>query len=125
MSKIRIRDPQTQAASKTPLRPSTERLDHGQRESHFSSDHLYLCAFLLCRDHQLIGTSVGEGNRIFFAFEDSGPLRVSVSEFMCGGEIAARQYSLALLQLKKLISSSPTFRRNSNAMVQTSFKQQK
>lgn len=67
----------------------------------FSTDHLYLAAFLICRDHDLIDTAIAETGRVRFLFDDSATLRSAVADFMAGATVDARQFSFTLLKLKK------------------------
>ena len=69
----------------------------------FSTDHLYLAAFLVCHGHGVVRTVPGIANRIHFVFEDSPGLRSKAADFMAGGKVDARQFSFALLKLKKTL----------------------
>ena len=68
----------------------------------FSTDHLYLCAFLLCSGHPLVATS-DVGRRVGFEFADTPELNADVARFMADAAIPARRFSFELLKLKRLI----------------------
>jgi hypothetical protein len=70
----------------------------------FATDHLYLAAYLICHGHEVAGFAVGDTSnttRVQFLFTDSPGLRSTAADFMAGGKVDARQFSFALLKLKK------------------------
>jgi hypothetical protein len=73
-----------------------------QKNPTFSSDHLYLCAFLICIGHPIVATS-HDGRRVSFEFLDTPQLNADVSGFMAGAAVPARQFSFEVLRLKRMI----------------------
>jgi hypothetical protein len=73
----------------------------------FSTDHLYLAAFLVCHGYGVLCSAIGTTNRVQFVFEDSPELRSTAANFMAGGKVDARQFSFALLKLKKNLPRNP------------------
>jgi hypothetical protein len=67
----------------------------------FSTDHLYLAAYLICQGHQVTGTNTNGSGRIQFQFTDSPNFRSAVADFLSGGQVDARQFSFTVLRLKK------------------------
>lgn len=125
MSKLAAQKPHIRRATDYENALGSKCSQQNKLDSPFSSDYIYLCAYLVCRGHQIVNTFTGDGNRTFFRFQDSELLRAAVSDFMCGGEVGARDYSLALLRLKKLIPDNSTLGRRGHALVQTFGQQQK
>lgn len=70
----------------------------------FSTDHLYLSAYLVCRGYELEKTKDGDDGRVQFLFADSVSLRSAAAEFLSGGTVNARQFSFEVLKLKKYFS---------------------
>lgn len=68
----------------------------------FTSDHLYVTAFLICSGHRLIGVS-RHGARALFQFERTAALCNDVARFMAGAAVPARQFSFELLKLKRTL----------------------
>jgi hypothetical protein len=68
----------------------------------FSTDHLYLCAYLICLGHVFVATS-HVGKRVCFEFADTPELNADVTRFMAGAAIPARQFSFEVLRLKRMI----------------------
>jgi hypothetical protein len=68
----------------------------------FATDHLYLAAYLTCSGHEIVGTS-SMGGRVSFEFTQTPELSAHVANFMSGALVPARQFSFALLKLKRLI----------------------
>jgi len=81
---------------------------------YFSTDHLYLAAYLVCTGHQITGTEPGNHNRILFTFIDSAELRSAASDFLSGGQVDARRFSFTILRLKKLIPRYTTMKKGSS-----------
>ena len=73
-----------------------------EKQPIFSSDHIYLCAYLTCSGHNIIGSS-RENGRIAFEFSKTQCLLSDVARFMSGAEIPARQFSFELLKIKRML----------------------
>ena len=73
-----------------------------EKQPIFSSDHIYLCAYLTCSGHNIIGSS-RNGARISFKFQETPDLLGDVARFMSGAAIPARQFSFEVLKLKRTI----------------------
>ncbi len=79
-----------------------KRIMHSDQPSgEYSTDHLYLAAFLICQGHPLAGTDQESSGRVRFLFENSQELRSDAANFLAGGQVDARQFSFTLLRLKK------------------------
>jgi hypothetical protein len=72
-------------------------------EETFASDHLYLCAYLVCCGHNVVGRS-RNGWRVSFEFHKTPELLGAVGQFMAGGVIPARQFSFEVLKLKRTLN---------------------
>ena len=68
----------------------------------YSTQHLYLAAYLTCAGHEIIGTS-SVGGRVSFEFTQTPQLSNAVANFMSDAMVPARQFSFELLKLKRLI----------------------
>jgi hypothetical protein len=79
-----------------------------QSQNPFSTDHLYLAAFLVCRGHSLAGTEANGTGRISFLFSSSNAVRSAAADFMSGGQIDARQFAFAILRLKRSLPQQTT-----------------
>ena len=87
--------------------------------SSYSTDHLYLAAFLACSGHRIVGTA-RDGSRVYFVFNQTSALSAAVASFMAGAAIPARQYAFEVLKLKKLIPhSKPTLEKFNHAAEKT------
>jgi len=75
--------------------------------STFSSQHLYLVAFLVCAGHG-ITDAVRNGRRVSFEFAQTPELLTDVAGFMSGALIPARQFSFELLKLKRMLNGGQT-----------------
>jgi hypothetical protein len=73
-----------------------------QENPTFSTDHIYLCAFLICVGHSIVTTS-HTGRRVSFEFLNTPQLNADVSGFMAGAVVPARQFSFEVLKLKRMI----------------------
>jgi hypothetical protein len=73
-----------------------------QENPNFSTDHIYLCAFLICVGHSIVTTS-HTGRRVSFEFLNTTQLNAAVSGFMAGAVVPARQFSFEVLRLKRMI----------------------
>jgi hypothetical protein len=71
--------------------------------STFSSQHLYLVAFLVCAGHGITDL-VRNGRRVSFEFAQTSELLTDVAGFMSGALIPARQFSFELLKLKRMLN---------------------
>jgi hypothetical protein len=71
----------------------------------FSSQHLYLVAFLVCAGHG-IADIVRNGRRVSFEFAQTPELLTDVAGFMSGASVPARQFSFELLKLKRMLNGS-------------------
>jgi hypothetical protein len=74
-----------------------------QQGSIFTSDHLYVVAYLICCGHQIIGTW-RRGQRISFQFSNTPALCADVAGYMADGVVPARKFSLELLRLKRTLN---------------------
>jgi hypothetical protein len=72
-----------------------------QAENPFSTDHLYLAAYLVCRGHSVASTKPTERGRISFLFSGTNEVRSAAADFMGGGQVEARQFAFTILRLKK------------------------
>ena len=68
----------------------------------YSTDHIYVAAYLVCRGHEVVGTR-GNGSRVSFIFNQSPQLSAAVASFLADGVIPARHFSFELLKLKRMI----------------------
>ena len=68
----------------------------------YSTDHLYLAAYLTCSGHDIVGTS-SAGSRVSFEFAQTPELSAEVANFMSGALVPARKFSFEVLKLKRLI----------------------
>ncbi len=75
--------------------------------STFSSQHLYLVAFLVCAGHDITDL-VRNGRRVSFEFAQTPELLTDVAGFMSGALIPARQFSFELLKLKRMLNGGQT-----------------
>jgi hypothetical protein len=75
--------------------------------STFSSQHLYLVAFLVCAGHGITDL-VRNGRRVSFEFAQTPELLTDVAGFMSGALIPARQFSFELLKLKRMLNGGQT-----------------
>lgn len=75
--------------------------------STFSSQHLYLVAFLVCAGHGITDL-VRNGRRVSFEFAQTPELLTDVAGFMSGASIPARQFSFELLKLKRMLNGGQT-----------------
>ena len=75
--------------------------------STFSSQHLYLVAFLVCAGHGITDV-VRNGRRVSFEFAQTPELLTDVAGFMSGASIPARQFSFELLKLKRMLNGGQT-----------------
>ncbi len=86
----------------------------------FSSQHLYLVAFLVCAGHGVTNI-VRNGRRVSFEFAQTTELPTDVAGFMSGALIPARQFSFELLKLKRMLnggqSQMDTLKNNENTYV--------
>src|SRR4051812_21975215 len=82
--------------------PEVHKMDDAEQKI-FSSDHLYLVAFLVCSGHHIIGSS-RRGMRTSFEFRKTPAISNDVARFMSGGAVPARQFSFELLKLKRTLS---------------------
>jgi hypothetical protein len=73
-----------------------------QQNPNFSTDHIYLCAFLVCGGHRIVAAS-HDGKRVSFEFLDTPQLNADVSGFMAGAVVPARRFSFEVLRLKRII----------------------
>jgi hypothetical protein len=79
----------------------------------FSSDHLYVVAFLLCFGHQI--TSISRcGTRVAFHFTETTELTSDLARFMSGGSVPARQYAFEVLKLKRMIHENNKVEKSKN-----------
>ena len=69
----------------------------------YSTDHLYVAAFLVCSGHDVVGTRM-QGSRVSFVFQQSPELLAVVASFLAGGVIPARHFSFEPLKLKRMLS---------------------
>jgi len=69
----------------------------------YSSDHLYLTAFLTCTGHKIVGTR-RHGHRVAFEFAETAELLADVARFMGGAAVPARQFSFEVLKLKRTLN---------------------
>jgi hypothetical protein len=76
----------------------------------FSSQHLYLVAFLICAGHRITNV-VRNGRRVSFEFAQTPELLTDVAGFMSGASVPARQFSFELLKLKRMLMPRPKDRR--------------
>lgn len=72
------------------------------REPMFSSDHLYIVAFLVCMGREIIGTT-RHGGRVKFEFKETPELNADVARFMGGAAVPARKFCFELLKLKRTL----------------------
>jgi hypothetical protein len=79
----------------------------GNSTSTFSSQHLYLVAFLVCAGHGITDV-VRNGRRVSFEFEQTPELLTDVAGFMSGASVPARQFSFELLKLKRMLNGGQT-----------------
>jgi hypothetical protein len=86
----------------------------------FSSQHLYLVAFLVCAGHG-IADIVRNGRRVSFEFAQTPELLTDVAGFMSGASVPARQFSFELLKLKRMLNGGQnqmdTLNKNENTYV--------
>ena len=86
----------------------------------FSSQHLYLVAFLVCAGHGITDT-VRNGRRVSFEFSQTPELLTDVAGFMSGASVPARQFSFELLKLKRMLNGGQnqmdTLNKNDNTYV--------
>jgi hypothetical protein len=82
--------------------PSCDALHRIGEKLYFSSDHIYLVAFLVCSGKKIIGTTQA-GGRTAFLFEKTPELSADVAGFMAGAVVPARQFSFELLKLKRTL----------------------
>jgi hypothetical protein len=68
----------------------------------FSTDHIYLCAFLICLGHRIVAARCS-GRRVAFHFSCTPRLDADIAGFMAGAAIPARQFSFEILKLKRMI----------------------
>jgi hypothetical protein len=68
----------------------------------FSSNHLYLVAFLLCSGQRLHRAERARG-RTVFEFRKTPELLAAVADFMSGASIPARKFSFEILKLKRVV----------------------
>ncbi len=68
----------------------------------YSTDHLYVAAFLVCSGHSVIGTQRND-SRVSFVFNNSPELAADVASFLADGVIPARHFSFELLKLKRML----------------------
>ena len=68
----------------------------------YSTDHIYVAAYLVCRGHEVVGTR-SNGSRLSFTFNNSAQLSSDVASFLAGGLIPARHFSFELLKLKRML----------------------
>ena len=68
----------------------------------YSTDHLYVAAYLVCSGHDIVGTR-RDGSRVAFIFQQSPQLAAAVASYLADGVIPARHFSFALLKLKRTI----------------------
>ena len=68
----------------------------------YSTDHLYVAAFLVCSGHDVVGTRM-QGSRVSFVFQQSPELLAAVASFLADGMIPARHFSFQLLKLKRML----------------------
>jgi hypothetical protein len=73
-----------------------------QEHPTFTSDHLYLVAYLICSGYHPFG-SERTGSRIAFQFAKTPALLAAVAGFMSGAVIPARQFSFEILKLKRTV----------------------
>jgi hypothetical protein len=73
-----------------------------QQNPTYSTDHIYLCAFLVCVGHRIVAAS-HDGRRVSFEFSDTPQLNADVSGFMAGAVVPARRFSFEVLRLKRMI----------------------
>jgi hypothetical protein len=73
----------------------------------FSSQHLYLIAFLVCAGHRITDV-VRNGRRVSFEFVQTPELLTDVAGFMSGASVPARQFSFELLKLKRMLNGGQT-----------------
>jgi hypothetical protein len=73
-----------------------------QESRTYSTDHIYLCAFLVCVGHRIVAAS-HDGRRVSFEFPDTPQLNADVSGFMAGAAVPARRFSFEVLRLKRMI----------------------
>ena len=73
----------------------------------FSSQHLYLVAFLVCVGHG-ITKIVRNERRVSFEFRQTNELLTDVAGFMSGASVPARQFSFELLKLKRMLNGGQT-----------------
>ena len=71
-------------------------------QSVYSSDHLYLVAFLICGGQRLLHAERARG-RTVFQFHKTPELQAAVADFMAGALIPARKFSFEILKLKRVI----------------------
>ena len=76
----------------------------------YSSDHLYLAAYLVCSGHDVVGTKI-QGSRVSFIFQQSPELLVDIAGYLADGVIPARHFSFELLKLKKMINGGQNVKR--------------
>jgi hypothetical protein len=75
--------------------------------STFSSQHLYLVAFLVCAGHGITDI-VRNGRRVSFEFRQTNELLTDVAGFMSGASVPAMQFSFELLKLKRMLNGGQT-----------------
>jgi hypothetical protein len=75
--------------------------------STFSSQHLYLVAFLICAGHRAANV-IRNGRRVSFEFAQTPELLTDVAGFMSGASVPARQFSFELLKLKRMLNGGQT-----------------
>lgn len=73
------------------------------QESIFTSDHLYVVAFLICCGHPIIGTW-RRGARTSFQFANTPALCADVASYMADAVVPARKFSFELLKLKRMLN---------------------
>lgn len=76
-------------------------MNHNEQNT-FSSDHLYLVAFLVCSGQRLLHAERDRG-RTVFEFSKTPELLAAVADFMSGASIPARKFSFEILKLKRVV----------------------
>jgi len=84
--------------------PSCDALHRIDEKQYFSSDHIYLVAFLICSGNKIIGKSQ-TGSRTAFVFEKTPELSGNVAAFMANAAVPARQFCFELLKLKRTLTT--------------------
>ena len=77
--------------------------EHLNATRSYSTDHIYLACFLMCRGLELLGTKTDSRGRVHFYFPVSEELFSATAAFLADGQVEARKFSFTLLKLKKYL----------------------